>query len=181
MGSWSVWWHPRRSFRRIEELEKECARLAEELDEKLKEAITVREKRIKELEDEVIKSVEECRELTENNRKLSEELRLKSESLTEWEEMRPELERVAEAMDRMEQMKEDYNRRIRKLQQQLDDARHGSFRRQPDNNDEVSDILDFDGDTPFAAKSDELSVAKRDKNDKNRGDDDRDDGWLQFL
>lgn len=180
MGSWSVWCHPRRSFRRIEELEEECVRLAEERDEMLKEEINMREERIKELEAEVEKGEAKLKRHEKENNRLREELRLKSESLAEWEEMRPELERVAEAMERMEKMKEDYNRRIRKLQQQLDDARHGSSRRHP-GQEEVSDILDFEGDTPFAVRTEERTPTKKNKNDDTEIGAGQDADWLQFL
>lgn len=150
--------HPRRSARHIAELEEENVQLRGEvaqLSEKIEKLGSSAQAASGVLEGERKRFAGERKEL------LAQIECLKGE-LEEWEEMRPELERVAEALEKMDDMKREFAEKTEKLQRQLADARHGSFRRRKSGAGGVcegfaadfseegnSDILDFEGESPF--------------------------------
>lgn len=181
--------HPRRSARLIEELEEENVQLRGEVAQ-LKEGVS----KLSASSQAGSAALEEAarRNAEERGMLLAEIERLKGE-LEEWEEMRPELERVAEAMEKIEDMKREYAEKMEKMQRRLDDARHGSFRRpktapapsqglqgvdfSETERNEQSDILDFEGESPFIEP--QIPKPRAKKASPSHSEDE--DNWLKPL
>ena len=151
MGVWETWFHPRRAHVRLEMLEEELVGNAQEIAD-LKRALVAKSSEIDEMrgmaiaeaEERVRRSEKELAALREAFDKEREENHRLAGELAEWEAVRPDLDKALEALDRMSEMKEAYEARIKQLRRQLADTRAAETRHEKIMMEDESDLLDAD-------------------------------------